>query len=171
MPWSLIPGLAALPLVLPSILAEPESKKMRIGKSKVLRDIEPESNDETNCYLRFICCHSARLYTYTTDFGKPFAHCMEFLRRRGIVAVISDFHEDAETVVKTMEPLRYRGNEVIMLHVLDPQEVKPKFAEPVITTGFGPSGSTSAAAGGASPSNRWHRNQSGPSPCQLPWAT
>jgi uncharacterized protein (DUF58 family) len=67
-----------------------------------------------------------------TDFGKPFAHCMEFLRRRGIVAVISDFHEDAETVVKTIEPLRYRGNEVIMLHVLDPQEVKPKFAEPVI---------------------------------------
>ena len=67
-----------------------------------------------------------------TDYGKPFAHCMEFLRRRGIVAVISDFLEDAETVVKTIEPLRYRGNEVIMLHVLDPQELKPQFHEPVI---------------------------------------
>ncbi len=67
-----------------------------------------------------------------TDFGKPFAHCMEFLRRRGIVAVISDFMADAETVVKTIEPLRYRGNEVIMLHVLDPQEIKPNFKEPVI---------------------------------------
>jgi uncharacterized protein (DUF58 family) len=67
-----------------------------------------------------------------TDFAKPFAHCMEFLRRRGIVVVISDFLEDAETVVKTIEPLRYRGNEVIMLHVLDPQELQPKFREPVI---------------------------------------
>lgn len=67
-----------------------------------------------------------------TDFGKPFAHCMEFLRRRGIVVVLSDFMADAETVVKTIEPLRYRGNEVIMLHVLDPQEIRPKFKEPVI---------------------------------------
>ena len=67
-----------------------------------------------------------------TDYAKPFAHCMEFLRRRGIVAVISDFLEDAETVVKTLEPLRYRGNEVIMLHVLDPQELAPEFNEPVI---------------------------------------
>ncbi len=67
-----------------------------------------------------------------TDYAKPFAHCMEFLRRRGIVAVISDFLEDPETIVKTIEPLRYRGNEVIMLHVLDPQELKPKFSEPVI---------------------------------------
>ncbi len=67
-----------------------------------------------------------------TNFAKPFVHCMEFLRRRGIVVVISDFLEDAETVVKTLEPLRYRGNEVILLHVMDPQEVAPKFSEPVI---------------------------------------
>ena len=67
-----------------------------------------------------------------TNFAKPFVHCMEFLRRRGIVVVISDFLEDAGTVVKTLEPLRYRGNEVILLHVMDPQEVAPKFSEPVI---------------------------------------
>lgn len=67
-----------------------------------------------------------------TDFGKPFAHCMEFLRRRGIVIVISDFFETPESVIRTIGPLRYRGNEVILLHVLDPQEVTPKFRDPVI---------------------------------------
>ena len=67
-----------------------------------------------------------------TDFGKPFAHCMEFLRRRGIVIVISDFFENPDSVIKTIGPLRYRGNEVILLHVLDPQEVTPKFRDPVI---------------------------------------
>lgn len=67
-----------------------------------------------------------------TDFGKPFAHCMDFLRRRGIVIVISDFFENPDSVIKTIGPLRYRGNEVILLHVLDPQEVTPKFRDPVI---------------------------------------
>ena len=67
-----------------------------------------------------------------TDYAKPFAHCMEFLRRRGIVAVISDFLDDPEMVIKTIEPLRYRGNEVVMLQVLDPQELKPKFNSSVV---------------------------------------
>ena len=45
---------------------------------------------------------------------------------------MSDFYEDPEVIVKTVEPLRYRGNEVILFHMLDPQEIKPKFREPVL---------------------------------------
>ena len=67
-----------------------------------------------------------------TDFAKPFVHFQNFLHRRGIVVVISDFYEQPDTIVKTVEPLRYRGNEVILFHVLDPQELKPKFREPVL---------------------------------------
>jgi uncharacterized protein (DUF58 family) len=67
-----------------------------------------------------------------TDFTKPFVHFQNFLHRRGIVVVISDFYEQPSTIVKTVEPLRYHGNEVILLHVLDPQELKPKFREPVL---------------------------------------
>lgn len=67
-----------------------------------------------------------------TDFAKPFAHFQNFLRRRGIVVVLSDFYEQPETIIKTIEPLRFRGNEVILFHVLDPQEIKPKFREPVL---------------------------------------
>ena len=67
-----------------------------------------------------------------TDFVKPFVHFQNFLHRRGIVVVISDFYESPDTIVKTVEPLRFRGNEVILFHVLDPQELKPKFREPVL---------------------------------------
>ena len=44
------------------------------------------------------------------------------------MVVISDFYERPETIIKTVEPLRFRGNEVILFHVLDPQEIAPKFA-------------------------------------------
>jgi uncharacterized protein (DUF58 family) len=67
-----------------------------------------------------------------TDFAKPFVHFQNFLRRRGIVVVLSDFYEKPEKIIETVEPLRFRGNEVILFHILDPQEIKPKFREPVL---------------------------------------
>jgi uncharacterized protein (DUF58 family) len=67
-----------------------------------------------------------------TDFAKPFIHFQEFLKRRGIVVVISDFYDAPETVIKTVEPLRFRGNDVILFHILDPRELQPKLGEPVI---------------------------------------
>lgn len=67
-----------------------------------------------------------------TDFVKPFVHFMNFLRRRGLVVVISDFYEKPDVIIKTVEPLRFRGNEVILFHTLDPQEIAPKFHEPLL---------------------------------------
>jgi uncharacterized protein (DUF58 family) len=67
-----------------------------------------------------------------TDFAKPFFHCQNFLHRRGVILVVSDFYEDAELVVKTMEPMRFHGNEIILFHVLDPQEIRPTMKDPAL---------------------------------------
>lgn len=67
-----------------------------------------------------------------TDFAKPIAHFQAFLRRRGLVLVISDFFEPPETVIRTLEPLRFHGNEVVLFHVLDPREIRPDLDKPVI---------------------------------------
>ena len=60
-----------------------------------------------------------------TDFARPLHHFQELLHRRGIAIVISDFYEDPETIVRTIEPLRFRGNEVVLFHILDPEEIRP----------------------------------------------
>jgi uncharacterized protein (DUF58 family) len=67
-----------------------------------------------------------------TDFAKPMQHFQEFLRRRGLVVIVSDFYEPAEKLVRTIEPLRFHGSEVVLLHVLDPQELRPLLPEPSI---------------------------------------
>jgi uncharacterized protein (DUF58 family) len=67
-----------------------------------------------------------------TDFQKPFIHFQQFLKRRGIVLVISDFYEQPEVVIETVSPLRFRGNELILFHVLDPQEIQPNLREPML---------------------------------------
>jgi uncharacterized protein (DUF58 family) len=67
-----------------------------------------------------------------TDFTKPLLHLQEFLRRRGMVVVISDFYESPETIVRTIEPLRFHGSEVVLFHVLDPKEIRPQLRGPSI---------------------------------------
>jgi uncharacterized protein (DUF58 family) len=67
-----------------------------------------------------------------TDFTKPLKHLQEFLRRRGMVVVISDFYESPETIVRTIEPLRFHGSEVVLFHVLDPKEIRPDLRGPSI---------------------------------------
>ena len=67
-----------------------------------------------------------------TDFVKPLQHFQEFLRRRGLVVMISDFYESPEKIVRTVEPLRFHGNEVVIFHVLDPKEVRLDLGQPAI---------------------------------------
>jgi len=67
-----------------------------------------------------------------TDFAKPLAHFQEFLRRRGMVVMISDFYESPEKIIKTIEPLRFHGSEVVLFHVLDPKEIRPELRGPSI---------------------------------------
>jgi uncharacterized protein (DUF58 family) len=67
-----------------------------------------------------------------TDFTKPMVHFQEFLKRRGLVVIISDFYESPERIVRTIEPLRFHGNEVVLFHVLDPHELAPTFRDAAV---------------------------------------
>jgi uncharacterized protein (DUF58 family) len=67
-----------------------------------------------------------------TNFARPMRYFQELLRRRGMVIIISDFYEDPESIIKTIEPLRFHGSEVVLFHVLDPQEIYPKLKGPSI---------------------------------------
>jgi uncharacterized protein (DUF58 family) len=67
-----------------------------------------------------------------TNFEAPFLHFQDLLKRRGIAIVISDFYEQPDVVIKTVEPLRFRGNELILFHVLDPEEIRPTVRDPML---------------------------------------
>ncbi len=60
-----------------------------------------------------------------TSYAAPLTHLQAFLRRRGIVVVMSDFYAPPADIVKAITPLRIHGNEVVLFQVLDPQELRP----------------------------------------------
>jgi len=56
----------------------------------------------------------------------------ELLTRRGIIVLISDLYDEPEQIIEGLEHLRFRGNEVIVFHVMDKQELEFEFADPVV---------------------------------------
>ncbi len=67
-----------------------------------------------------------------TNYARPLEHFRNFLHRRGIAIVISDFYEDPDTIIQTIAPLRFHGHEVILFHILDPEEIRPDFKGPAL---------------------------------------
>jgi uncharacterized protein (DUF58 family) len=61
-----------------------------------------------------------------TDFQRPMRHLEGLLRRRGIVVILSDFYESPVSLIRAIEPLRFRGNEVLLFQILDPRELRPE---------------------------------------------
>ncbi|RPJ80290.1 MAG: DUF58 domain-containing protein, partial [Acidobacteria bacterium] len=59
----------------------------------------------------------------------PVLKMTERLRRRGIVAIVSDLYDEADAVAEAIKPLRFQGHDVIVFHVLDPSEIEFPFEE------------------------------------------
>ena len=64
------------------------------------------------------------------QIGPPLKKLAEHISRRGIVVIVSDFYAEPDEVFEAIGPIRFRGNDVVLFHVLDPTEVDFSFAEP-----------------------------------------
>jgi uncharacterized protein (DUF58 family) len=63
------------------------------------------------------------------DLRGPLHKLAEHFGRRGVLVVISDFYAQPEEVVDAISPLRFRGNDLIVFHVLDPTELDFGFGD------------------------------------------
>jgi uncharacterized protein (DUF58 family) len=60
---------------------------------------------------------------------EPLRRLAEHFGRRGIIVVISDFYAEPEEIFHAVGPIVHRGNDVVLFHVLDPQEIDFGFTE------------------------------------------
>ena len=64
------------------------------------------------------------------ELRKPLLKAIETLRRKGILVLISDFYEDTERVLEAVRLLQSPGHDVIVFHLLDPNELEFPFEGP-----------------------------------------
>lgn len=69
----------------------------------------------------------SRSPTGDTDVGKILEEIAAQLKRRGLVVLISDLLDDAEQVLKGLRLFRFKGNDVIVFHILDRAELELPF--------------------------------------------
>jgi len=67
-----------------------------------------------------------------TSYNHPFEKFHEQIARRGLVAVISDFYCDADSLLEGVRPLAWQGQDVVLFQILDRQELNPNIKENVL---------------------------------------
>jgi uncharacterized protein (DUF58 family) len=67
-----------------------------------------------------------------TSLAEHLHRTAELISRRGIIVLISDLYDEPALLLKGLEHLRFQGNEVIVFHIMDRQELDFDFAEPVV---------------------------------------
>jgi uncharacterized protein (DUF58 family) len=65
-----------------------------------------------------------------TNVAKPLHRLAESLTKRGLVVLISDLLDDPERVIRGLKHFHFRGTDVIVFHVLDPDEIDFPFERP-----------------------------------------
>ncbi len=58
-----------------------------------------------------------------SDYAAPLERIAENLRRRSLVVLLSDLYDAPERLLSAINPLRSRGNDLIVFHLLDPLEL------------------------------------------------
>lgn len=64
------------------------------------------------------------------ELDQPIRRIAQGIRRRSVLALISDFYDEPETVRLAINRLALKGNDVIVFHILDPSELEFDFTEP-----------------------------------------
>jgi len=96
-----------------------------------IRDYRAPSTRAGKMQAVLHCIDSAVART-GTKFDKPFDKFREQVSRRGLVAVISDFYCDPDSLLASVRPLAWQGQDVVLFQVLNPREVEPDFDRNVL---------------------------------------
>jgi uncharacterized protein (DUF58 family) len=60
---------------------------------------------------------------HKTDVSKPLHVLADGVKKRGMVVLISDLFDDPERVVEGLKHFKFRGTDVIVFHIMDPDEL------------------------------------------------
>jgi uncharacterized protein (DUF58 family) len=62
-----------------------------------------------------------------TNVGKILENIAGQIRRRGLIVLVSDLLDEPEAILKGLRQFRFKGNDVIVFHLLDPAELDLPF--------------------------------------------
>jgi uncharacterized protein (DUF58 family) len=101
---------------------------------QIRSSVRPSSNP-SHLQQLFQVLESATLES-KTKAGAIFHELAERMNKRSVVIVLSDLFDDVDSLMAGLKHFRHRRHDVIVFHVLDPQEIEFSFARPTMFQGF-----------------------------------
>jgi len=96
---------------------------LTIFNTEIRTHMQPSSNPDV---LQRVL---AQLHAVKPEQGTDLATSLKALAprisQRGVVALVSDIYADEEEIVEALQPLAHTGQELIVFHVLDREELEP----------------------------------------------
>jgi uncharacterized protein (DUF58 family) len=71
-----------------------------------------------------------------TKAGAIFHELAERMNKRSVVIVLSDLFDEVDSLMAGLKHFRHRRHDVIVFHILDPQEIEFAFARPTMFCGY-----------------------------------
>jgi uncharacterized protein (DUF58 family) len=60
----------------------------------------------------------------------PMNKVAEHFGRRGVLVLVSDLYEEPDAIMEAIGPLRFRGHDIVVFHLLDRAELEFEYADP-----------------------------------------
>ena len=71
-----------------------------------------------------------------SSIGPIFHELAERIKRRGVIAIFSDFFDDPESIAMGLKHFWHRRHDVVLFHVIDPAEQDFPFVDPTLFKGL-----------------------------------
>lgn len=108
------------------MLQQGDSVGALITADRIVEQVEPRSSPG---HVLSICHALERVVpTGRTDLSGVMNQLAAWLKRKGLIVVISDLLDDPEKVLLALGQLHHRGHEVVVFQVMDPRELDFRLA-------------------------------------------
>lgn len=99
---------------------------LTVFNTDVVSEMPPSANPDV---LQRVMSHlHAAVPKEGTDLVKSLQTLSQRLNRRGVVILVSDLYADSAELVQALQPLAHSGQELIVFHTLDREELEPSQA-------------------------------------------
>ena len=111
------------------MLKQQDAVGLTLFDDQIRVNIPPRSK---RSHLNILLSRMQNINTGPETTIAPILHqTAESIKKRGLIILISDLFDDPDEVLTGLQHFRYKGHEVIVFHILDPQELTLDYSQRV----------------------------------------
>ncbi len=96
---------------------------LTVFNTDVVSELPPSANPDV---LQRVLAHlHAATPSDGTDLVRSLHTLSQRISQRGVVILVSDLYADSDEIIRAIQPLAHRGQELIVFHTLDREELEP----------------------------------------------